>query len=153
MTHEELIARNAHLEEVHTKALGYENLRRACGYVQDGSSQSVRITMSDDASKVLVKAGSRSVSGATLAEALDNAAGDPSRLPSTMIEERAQYFDNLVEVFGLATERGETLAIGEDDATFEFTVHIGRDWAYGKGLSTALEAAIQEFRPNTAKPG
>jgi hypothetical protein len=152
MTEEQLQAENKRLEEVHQKALGYENLERACGYVGNGTHQSIKIAMTEDLSKVQVTGGKRSVTGATLSEALSNYEAGVQVLDTIMIEEKAQAFDHLTELFAIAVESGQELKVGEDDATNEFIVSIGREWTWGAGLMDALERAVNEMKPSAPKP-
>ena len=153
MTEEQLKAENERLAEIHTKALGYENLSNALGYVGNGTDVTIKISMTEDLSKVRVTGGNRSVTGATIDEALSNYEAGVQVLNTTMIEEKAEAYDNLCEVFAMAAETGQELKIGEDDATREFFVRIGREWpSSGSGLMSALENAVNEMKPSAPKP-
>ncbi|MBO9427971.1 hypothetical protein [Sulfitobacter sp. R18_1] len=152
MTEDNLDTHTARLVEMHHKALGYENLSNACGYVGNGTSETIKIEMTEDLSKVRVSGENRSVMGATLSEALSNYEVDAQVLKATMIDEKAEAFDNLCELFAIATETGQVLKVGEDDATREFIVRVGREWSCGHGLMDALENAVNEMKPSAPKP-
>ena len=72
----EVTVMDAQKSSIATGDAAYENLRRCCGYVQNGSQTTVTIGQDDATNTFHVKVGSRAYWGESLSQALEKAAGD-----------------------------------------------------------------------------